>query len=189
MRIFTIIILTSVTIWSCGAKTTTSEVEMKNAFQVLVSNLKTLENGYTYDFLKQDTEGCYIPDKNSDSLFYKPPFPILGQISDGTIHSLIHFEPGDDMYPVVRTFNKEGKLVDSETIGFGNCAGWDCDFDACEERFTIVDQNTIEDIIILVTTPCDSLGNKDPKLTKKETWKKTITIDEKGKLITKEQTS
>lgn len=190
MRTLITLILTSVTIWSCGTKSTTNnKQETPNNFQVLVSNLKTLENGYIYDIVKQDTEGCYIPDKNTDSLFYNPPFPILGQITNGTIYSLIHFEPGDDMYPVIRTFDKKGKLIDSEIIVFGNCAGWDCDFDECEEKFRIINQNTIEDIITLVTTPCDSLGKKDSKLTKKEIWKKTITVDEKGKLVTKEERS
>jgi len=190
MRISIIVILTLVAIWSCGKKTASSDKEARaNAFQVLVSNLKPLKNGYTYDMMRQDAEGCYLPDHNADSLFYNPPFPILGQITNGEIYALIHFEPGDDLYPVIRTFDKEGKLIDSGTIVFGNCAGWDCDFDECEEKFRIVNQNTIEDIITLVTTPCDSLGHKDPKLTKKETWKRTITVDEKGNLVALEDKS
>jgi hypothetical protein len=177
-------------IWSCGTKSKPNNKEgMRNGFQVLVSNLRTLENGYTYDIVKQDAEGCYVPDKNADSLFYNPAFPILGQMTNGTIHSLIHLETGDDLYPVIRTFDKEGTLIDSETIVFGNCAGWDCDFDECDEKFKVINQNTIEDIMTIVTTPCDSLENKDSKLTKKEIWKKTITVDKKGKLITKEERS
>jgi hypothetical protein len=161
-------------------------METRGDFQTLVSNLKTLEIGYTYDLVKQDTEGCYAP-KNSDTLFYNPPFPILGQFNNGTIYSLIHFEPGDDMWPIIRTFDKDGESIDAQTIVFGNCAGWDCDFDECEEKFKIINSNTIESILTIVTTPCDSLENKDPNLTKKEVWKKTITVDEKGKLITKEE--
>jgi hypothetical protein len=161
-------------------------METRNDFQTLVSNLKTLEIGYTYDLVKQDTEDCYNP-KNSDTLFYNPPFPILGQFNNGTIYSLIHFEPGDDMWPIIRTFEKDGKSIASETIVFGNCAGWDCDFDACEEKFKILNSSTIESVMIIVTTPCDSLENKDPRLTKKEIWKRTITVDGKGKLITSEQ--
>lgn len=182
--------LTSVATWSCGSKTTHSDKkESRNDFQVLISNLKTLKDGYTYDIVSQDTKGCYIPDNNADSLFYKPPFPILGQLVNGTIHSLIHFEPGDDLYPVIRTFDDEGHFIDDETIVFGNCAGWDCDFDECSEKFKIINQNTIEDIMILVTTPCDSTGHKDPKLTTRQIWKKIITVDEKGKLLTKEEKS
>ena len=177
------------TIWSCGTKSTTSDkIETRNAFQDLVSNLKTLEAGYTYDLLKQDTEDCYAP-INSDTLFYNPPFPILGRINNGTFYGVIHFEPGDDMWPILRTFDKEGKLIDNATIVFGNCAAGDCEFDECDERFTIVNQNTIESIMTIVTTPCDSVGNKDSTLTKKEVWKRTITVDEKGKLITKEEQS
>jgi hypothetical protein len=148
-----------------------------------------LESGYTYDVVRQDAEGCYVPDKNADSLFYNPAYPILGQMTNGTIHSLIHFEPGDDLYPVIRTFDSDGHQIDSEVVVFGNCAGWDCDFDECEEKFKIIDQNKIEDIMIIVSTPCDSLENKDPKLTRKVIWKKTITVDAKGKLITKEEKS
>lgn len=186
MRPLLILILTSWILWACGTKPTN---ESKNNFQVLLSNLRTLENGYTYDIVKQDAEDCYVPDKNADSIFYNPAFPILGQITSGTIHSLIHFEPGDDLYPVLRTFDEEGNLIDSETIVFGNCAGWDCDFDECDEKFKIINQNTIEDIITLVTTPCDNSGNKDHKLTKKEIWKKIITVDSTGKLIVKEEKS
>jgi len=175
-----------VTILSCGTKSTTSDnTENTNAFQNLVSNVKTLETGYAYDLLEQDTEGCYTP-KDSDTLFYNQPFPILGQFNNGTIYSLIHFEPGDDMWPIIRTFDKSGKLIDNATIAFGNCAAGDCEFDDCDEKFKLINQNTIEDIITLVTTPCDSLGNKDPKLTKKEIWTRTLTVDEKGKLIVKE---
>lgn len=178
-----ILILTSLIIWSCGTKSTPKE--RKSDFQTLVSSLKTLEVGYTYDLEKQDTEDCYIP----DSLFYNPPFPILGQFNNGIIYSLIHFEPGDDMWPIIRTFDTEGNLIDNAKIAFGYCAAGDCEFDECDEKFSIINQNTIEDIITLVTTPCDSLGNKDPKLTKKEIWKRTITVGEKGKLIAKEERS
>jgi hypothetical protein len=185
-----ILIWISAITWSCSPKSASNDKQEKqNDFQVLVSNLKTLENGYIYDIVKQDAEGCYMPDKNGDSLFYNPPLPILGQMNNGTIYSLIHFETGDDLYPVIRTFDKEGHMIDSETIVFGNCAGWDCDFDECEEKFRIINQTTIEDIITLVITPCDSLGNKDPKLTKKQIWKKSIKVDERGKLIKKEEKS
>jgi hypothetical protein len=187
MRPLLILILTTWTIWSCGTKST--DDKSRNDFQVLLSNLKTLDVGYTYDLGKQDAEGCYTPDKNSDSLFYNPPFPILGQFNNGTIYSLIHFEPGDDMWPIIRTFDKSGKLIDSGALVFGNCAGWDCDFDECEEKFKIVNSNTIESIMAIITTPCDSLGNKDSKLTTKEIWKKTTTIDENGNLTTKEEKS
>jgi hypothetical protein len=155
----------------------------------LVSNLKTLEPGYIYDVVKQDAEDCYTPDKNADSLFYNPPFPILGQFNNDTIYSVIHFEPGDDMWPIIRTFDKEGKQIDRGTIVFGHCAAGDCGVHECDEKFTIINKNTIEDIFTIVYTPCDSLGNQDPKLTKKEVWKKTVTVDDKGKLSTKEEKS
>jgi hypothetical protein len=173
-----IVILISFTILSCETKSTSNENQGNN-FQALVSNLKTLEVGYTYDLGKQDAEGCYGPE-NSDTLFYSPPFPILGQFKNGAIYSLIHFEPGDDMWPIIRTFDKDGKSIDNATIVFGNCAGLDCDYDECEEKFKIVNASTIESVMTVVTTPCDSVENKDPKLTKKEIWKRTLTIDEKG---------
>jgi hypothetical protein len=182
-----ILVLASTAIFSCGANSTTSDkVGVNSEFQGLVSNLKTLEIGYTYDLVKQDAEDCYAP-KDSDTLFYNPPFPILGQFNNGRIYSVIHFEPGDDMWPMLRTFDKEGKLIDSRSLSFGNCAAGDCEFDGCDEKFKIVNQNTIEDVITSVTTPCDSLGNKDPKLTKKEIWRKTITVGENGKLTVKEE--
>jgi len=175
-----------VTILSCGTKSTTDSYRQSD-FQALVANLRTLETGYTYDLVNQDDEGSYNSNENSDTLFYNPPRPILGQFNNGTIFSLIHFEPGDDLAPVIRTFDSEGNLIDNMMIPFGNCAAGDCEFDDCDEKFTLINQNTIEDIIILVTTPCDSLGNKDPKQTKKEIWKRTITVDKKGKLTTKEE--
>lgn len=189
MRIL-ILILTSVTIWSCGTKSANNDKkETGNDFQVLVSNLRTLETGYTYDVVKQDAEDCYTPDNNADSLFYNPPFPILGQFNNGTIYSIIHFQPGDDMWPIIQTFDKEGNLIESETIAFGHCAIGDCEYDECDEKFTIINKNKIEDTMTIVWTPCDSLGNKDANLTKKEIWKKTITVDEKGKLILNEEKS
>jgi hypothetical protein len=183
-----ILILTSLAILSCGTNSTTVS-KSQSDFQALVSNLRALETGYSYDLVKQDAEGSYNSNEKLDTLFYNPPRPIVGQFNNGTIFSLIHFEPGDDLAPVIRTFDSEGKLIDNMMIPFGNCAAGDCEFDDCDEKFTLINQNTIENIITLVTTPCDSLGNKDPKQSKKEVWKRTITVDEKGKLTAEEEKS
>lgn len=159
-----------------------------NPFEKLIANLHQLDTGYAYDLVKQDTEGSYRPD-GSDTLYYNPPFSILGVLKDtGDIFSIIHFEPGDDMYPVLRTFDKSGKLIDQEVIVYGNCAGWDCDFDECSEVLKITDRNTIEDVLTLILTPCDSLGNKQPHLTKKTVDRKIITIDDRGEITVEEET-
>ena len=173
-------ILTLLLVWSCGTK--------KSDFDLLVTNLKRLDVGYTYDQIKQDAENCYTPDKNADSIFYTPTVPILGVLTDnGEIFSIIHFEPGDDLYPILRTFDKKGRMIDEENIAYGYCAGWDCDFDKCEEGFKIIDKTTILDILTLVTTPCDSLGNKNSSLTKKEVKQRTLTVDNSGKISVSEK--
>jgi hypothetical protein len=187
MKTSLIFMLVLAPICSCSTKSAIDRgSQNENNFKLLLAGLKSLENGYTYDMETQDTEGCYIPDKNGDSLFYNPSFPILGKITSDSIYALIHFEPGDDMYPVIRTFNQKGEAIDSATVVYGNCAGWDCDFDDCEEKFKIIDQNTIEDVIILTTTPCDSMGQKASGPTERQTWKKMTTIDKRGKLVTQE---
>jgi hypothetical protein len=173
-------ILTLFLVCSCG--TTESD------FDLLIRNLKKLDGGYTYDQIKQDAENCYTPDKNGDSLFYTPTVPILGVLPDnGEIVSIIHFEPGDDLYPILRTFDKKGRIIDQENIAYGYCAGWDCDFDKCEEGFKIIDKNTIVDILTLVTTPCDSLENKNSSLTKKQIRQKTLTVDNYGNISVSEK--
>ena len=173
-------ILTLLLVWSCVTK--------KSDFDLLVTNLKRLDVGYTYDQIKQDAENCYTPDKNADSIFYSPTVPILGVLPDnGEIFSIIHFEPGDDLYPILRTFDKNGRMIDEENIAYGYCAGWDCDFDECEEGFKIIDKTTILDILTLVTTPCDSLGNKNSSLTKKEVKQRTLTVDNSGKISVSEK--
>ena len=173
-------ILTLLLVWSCGTK--------KSDFDLLVTNLKKLDVGYTYDQIKQDAENCYTPDKNADSIFYSPTVPILGVLPDnGEIFSIIHFEPGDDLYPILRTFDKNGRMIDEENIAYGYCAGWDCDFDECEEGFKIIDKTTILGILTLVTTPCDSLGNKNSSLTKKEVKQRTLTVDNSGKISVSEK--
>ena len=173
-------ILTLLLVWSCVTK--------KSDFDLLVTNLKRLDVGYTYDQIKQDAENCYTPDKNADSIFYSPTVPILGVLPDnGEIFSIIHFEPGDDLYPILRTFDKNGRMIDEENIAYGYCAGWDCDFDECEEGFKIIDKTTILGILTLVTTPCDSLGNKNSSLTKKEVKQRTLTVDNSGKISVSEK--
>src|SRR5690349_18253032 len=127
------LILTLVIIWACETKSKTDhKEEAVNDFQTLISKLQKLEIGYTYDLLKQDTEGCYIPDKHPDSLFYNPPLPILGQFNNGTVYSIVHFEPGDDMWPIIQTFDKEGNVIDKVAIAFGHCAAPDCEVVECE---------------------------------------------------------
>ena len=159
-----------------------------SGFEKLVANLKLLEIGYTYDLVNQDTEGSYSPE-GSDTLYYNPPFAILGVLKDNAnIFSIIHFEPGDDLYPVLRTFDRSGKQIDQKVIIYGNCAGWDCDFDECSEVFKITDRNTIEDVLTLVLTPCDSLGNKQPHLTKKTIDRKIIRIGDQGEITVEQKT-
>ena len=191
MKIF-IIVLISGSMYSCGARSDNQaneapETASESPFQQLISNLKELEPGYTYDLVKQDAEGCYTPDKNGDSLFYNPAFPILGRISNDSIHSIIHLEPGDDLNPVLRTFNNEGKQLDEAVIVFGYCAGESCDYDECSEKITIVDPVTIEDVVTMVITPCDEEGNKKDVPPQTDTMKMRITVNGAGRLTIQQQ--
>lgn len=186
--------LASVIICACSTQakkedlSTVTPLAESSGFEKLLANLHPLDTGYTYDLVKQDAEGCYGP-KDGDTLYYNPPFPILGVLKDtADIFSIIHFEPGDDLYPVLRTFDKNGKQIDREIIIYGHCAGWDCDFDECSEVFKISDRNTIEDVLTLVTTPCDSVGNKQPQLTKKTINRKIIRIGDQGGITVEEKT-
>lgn len=189
---YIIYILTIGTIWSCGKNSKNEQTtrETKNNFELLIKNLKRLETGYTYDLVKQDDQGCYVPDKNADSLFYSPALPILGILSDNNeIFSIIHLESGEDFHPTLRTFDKWGQLIDEEFIDYSYCTGdKDCNFVDCSEVMRVINKDTIEDIVKLVTTPCDNLGNKIMEQSKSEVKTKIITIDKKGQIKASERT-
>jgi hypothetical protein len=181
-----IIIIIILTIWSCGTNSKNEQTtkETEKDFELLIKNLTRLETGYTYDLVMQDAQGCYIPDKNADSLFYNPALPILGILSDNNeIFSIIHLEPGEDFHPTLRTFDKSGQLIDEEFIDYSYCSGaQDCNFIDCSEVMRIISKDTIEDVVKLVTAPCDNSGNKIMEQSKSEVKTKIITIDKKGQI-------
>jgi hypothetical protein len=177
-----ILYLTVILLISCNTRSSKIEQanDSNNQFREFVKKLPLIKSGYKYDLVKQDAEDSYIP-RNSDTLFYEPYFSILGVIDDSSdIVSIIHFEPGDDIYPVLRTYNINGKKIGEEILVLGTCAGWDCDFDSCSENITLINPNTIEYKQKLTITPCDSLGIKDSSLIKNETLIRTFHIKREG---------
>jgi hypothetical protein len=121
---------------SCEKKDTNSTHHTD--FQKFAVNLRKLEVGFAYDYVKEDAEGAYIPDKNDDSLYYPVTYPIMGVLGDTTFPvAIIHFEPGDDLAPFIRTFDSNGTRIDQKYVGMGLCAAGSCEIDECEEIFKV----------------------------------------------------
>lgn len=176
---------------SCSSKSYNESVSKteQNDFQKLIKKLSVLDVEFSYDLVKEDANNCYEP-KGKDSLFYETFNPIVGVLKDTSgVFAVLHLEPGDDLYPVLRTFDRTGKLIDETTVSYGVCALGDCEFDSCGETLKITGARSIEDVLTYVTTFCDSLGNKIPNTTKSATKnkKQTLTIEATGQILVAEK--
>jgi hypothetical protein len=164
------------------ASCTNSHEQAGNSFGQFLSRLPVLHSFY-YDLNKQDAENCYAP-TGKDTLFFNPPLPIIGLLPD-TIdnYKIVYLYPGDDHYPYLKTFSKNGQLIDDQNICYGDCAGWDCTTDSCESYVKLLSNHAIEAYIKVTSTDCDSIGKKIPSTTKTEVRKQTISVNKKGKII------
>ncbi len=167
---------------------TTSCAEKKSfqndTFTDLIPKLKVLRSSFTYDLIKQNADYLYKTNSSEDSIFTNYPVSIIGLLPDTLEnYKILYLQPGDDLYPTLRTYNKEGKLIDDHNICYNLCAGWDCNMDSCESSIKLISENKIERYLRVVKSDCDSLGNKIQSTLKTQTFKQIIKVDKNGKIV------
>ena len=83
---------------------------------------------------------------------------------------IIWLQPADDYIPILTTFTRSGKKINSEFIGVGGC-GVDCCF-SCNEHITVKQDLSIFAVDSIKTCECDSSGPKENTTIKYIVYKK-----------------
>jgi hypothetical protein len=175
-----LILFTTLVLTSCSDKKTVT----KGTFFELIPKLKVLDISFSYDLMTQDDENCYHTNKKEDSLFTNYTISIIGLLPDTVEnYKILYLYPGDDYYPFLRTYSKDGRKIDDQNICYTDCAGWDRIMDSCTSKIKLLDNETIERYYKMTLTDCDSLDNKIPSTTRTIIHRQTISVDKKGEII------
>lgn len=106
------------------------------------------------------------------------PFGILADTLE--TFKIIYLYPAESYYPIIATFNKNGKRIGKENLNVGGC-GSDCGF-TCNEYVKLYSDLKIYSVDSIQSYECDSLGEKENTL-RKYTRFKNGSINKNGKII------
>lgn len=125
-----------------------------------LTKIQVVPIGYRYDLILQDDENFYKTTK-VDSFFFPEDISVIGLLSDTVkYYSILYLDPGDDLYPSIKVFSKSGSLIEAKPVSYVDCAAGDCGVDSCKSIIEVVGSSSIKRFMRMVTTKCDSLGNK-----------------------------
>jgi hypothetical protein len=183
MRILKPILILIICSSCANTKTQDQKVTEKKPIELFVAKLPTVPSSFSYDLLMQDGEGFYKSEKG-DSLFCPPFVSVIGLLPDtANYYNVLYLEPGDDLYPTLKVFTKEGEVTDSQTVCYTDCAGWDCPMDSCASFVKMIDQGIIQRSLRMVITDCDSTGAKIPNATVVKIKKQSVRVNPAGKIV------
>jgi hypothetical protein len=130
-------------------------------------------------------KGCYIePAKFTELPISKYPgfvtdsdneYSFCTFKANGDYTAIITLGPADCFFPILTTYDKEGKVIDKKNVVIGKC-GADCGF-TCEEYMTISADYSLYTSDTLTTFKCDTTGNVIPNT------KEHYVVYKKGKLL------
>jgi len=179
--VFSILLMALVTL-SCSRSRSDIPNDRANLPRIkdFLNKIQEVPVGYKYDLQHQDSEGFYQTSK-IDSLFFSEYISVIGFFPDTSRHySILYLEPGDDLYPSIKVFSKDGELTDSKTVCYADCAAGDCGMDSCSSFIQVASRSSIKRSILLVSAKCDSLGNKIPGTSSKKEKSQVVVIDDVG---------
>lgn len=136
-----------------SSKTNLKFREFLKKFELLRLPLTIKIDEINLDPTKQLTE------KDNVFIKYQDPGAIYayGILPDTTDNfKIIWLQPADDYIPIITTFTKDGKKIDSKYIGVGGC-GVDCCFE-CSEVIVINKDLTTFSADSIKSCECDSNG-------------------------------
>jgi hypothetical protein len=153
---------------SCVNTTKPRELTKADFIRTFVKKAGYIDLPYAHNLTTDNETYKYsIDSKSLDSLFFDNSInQIIGVIPDTTTYfAILYYDPGDDLYPSLRTFNKSGEIIDSKKICLGYSAGCGCECDSCSDLTTIGEDLKIEMSYYIKATECDSNGIKLPETT------------------------
>lgn len=164
---------------SCGDKK--NKKESDSPFTSFISSLDKVELPFHYDLVAQDIENCSKP-ALADTLFIQAQDYIIGLLPDTLDnYKVLYLRTGDDFYPSLKVFAKNGRLLSDNLICFPECSGVDCEVDSCYSYVNISSKD-ISRRIKTIFTSCDSVGNKISGSTNYKVRQEYIQVNQSGNL-------
>lgn len=129
-------------------------------FTRFISGLDHVKLPFHYNLVTQDIKNYKKP-SFVDTLFMMSQDYIIGLLPD-TLHSykILYLSTGDDFYPSVKVFSKEGKTLSNNLICFPECAAGDPDMDSCSSSVDIYGDSIFATIRYMTC----ALGNSSDNL-------------------------
>ena len=188
-KIFLLIIL-GVSITSCGNFGKRNSPTKADHFKAFIEKVGYINLPYSHDLnLDEENYNYQIDEKSTDSLFFDNYENLIIGVLPNTsdFYAILYFAIGDDLYPALKTFNKNGEKIDDQKICYGYCAGCDCDCDSCADITTIDADFKITMNYAIKATECDDDGNKIPETTICKIYTTTGQIKPDGTIYLKKE--
>ena len=128
-----------------------------------------------------------LKNNSIDTLFHNVPdnAPVYGygMLADTSgFYSLIYLQAADDLYPVLYTYSKTGKLLSEESLIVRGC-GSDCGLKYCSSTaFINKDLSIYMADTAYYEGMCDTAGNYSPNSDSTFIYSKTGSVDKSGKI-------
>ena len=154
--IWTLVI--SIFLFSCGSEKT--EDRPVYNFHKFLRRLAVLK--LPFEFRPQMVEGNeLIPVEPKDTAFLKSELAFYyGLLSDTTnFYGIITIAPADDYIPVLTTFDKNGKFIESRDLIVRGCADDAC-IKYCSSTTIIKNDYSIFSVDSIIAAECDSLNEE-----------------------------
>lgn len=147
---------------SCANYMPNQQTQSRNQFRKFIKRQKIIKLPVRIELYK-DYNDLTEPLDTDTAIFHDPVrMGCLGVLEDTSrFYYVISMYPGDDLYPILNVFDKNGDLVESAGLLIGKY-GTDCGvyvygFTEIRKDLSIFTQDS------LVEYPCDSVGNENRK--------------------------
>ncbi len=147
----------------CGSSGNNKELSKADLMKAFVEKVGYVELPYTHDLnLDEENYQYLIDSKSTDTLFFNSyDKQIIGVLPNTSgFYAILYYSVGDDLYPSLKTFSKNGELIDSKEICYGLCAGCICECDSCSDITSISRDLRIAMSFYVKATECDSTGEQ-----------------------------
>lgn len=105
----------------------------------LMDSVGAIQLPFKYNMVDEDKPPGYVlTAKPKDLLFSSYGGIVFGYLPDtSNFYGMLHLDIGDDFYPILSTYQKDGARIDRRSVGLGNCAGLGVDYEFCLEDLSI----------------------------------------------------